>query len=510
MVHYVYSSPFRRAALELLGRAGKVVRIALVGERSRERMLVRDFDHLQVDPGAATTEGASRLARCDGIFCAFSDVPLIRGVGSGAIKAISVTGPPGSLTADAFEAIGDIASRLELELASHQSDPRDFGRDKEVMFLLARRADRSLEPWDALKLALLFEGHSLQRQAVALLRRYNEGIEAAYQLDEALIDQTYEVEPFVGGDYSQAKADAAAAGAASMKRRHEARRFSIHCDLLHRADGDERLRRLAKGLALPEQAEIVVRVPGPTVPDFLPHLSEDIAGSGLAIRIFQDPVASGVANPCAGGFLTATGVEAEVAVYCDGESEPGVAGWDYDLLRALSRTEGKVFALRTGEHKTRYYTAPEDAAIAPEPVPAVSRTWLEACGAWSVPGVSAGVFQALVAFYFGRIDWTNKHRLLRLYPVVTVPMVTTRSGETADAAAPRRRVRHSGLPRGAEEKAIEAALRMHALEWCSREGLSEPDFVYDPQQRRLALWQRGGAHVVRCWSATPDRARLPL
>ena len=508
MVHYIYSSPFRRAALAVLGQAGKVVRIAVVGDRPRERMLVRDFDHLQIDPAAA--ESASRLARCDGIFCGYSDLALIRAGGSGAIKAISLTGPPGSLAAEGFEAIGEIANRLELELVSHQSDPRDFGRDKEMTFLLARRADRLLdEPWDTLKLALVFEAHSLQRQAVALLRRYNERVEAEQQLDEALIDPTYEVEPFVGGDYTRPRAGAAGPDSVSMKRRHEARRFSIHCDLLHHADGDERLRRLAQGLALPEQTELVVRVPGPTVPDFLPHLSEEMARSGLAIRIFQDPMASGAANPCAGGFLTTTGVEVELTLYCDGECEPGVAGWDYDLLRAASRTEGKVFALRTGEHKTRYYTAPEDAAIAPEPIPAVSRAWLEACGAWSVPGVSAGVFQALVAFYFGHVDWTNKHRLLRLYPVVTVPMVTTRSSATADAA-PSRRVRHSAPPRGAEEKAIEVALRMHAIEWCSGEGLGEPDFVYDPQQRRVALRRRGRAQVVKSWSAAPDRARLPL
>lgn len=509
MAQYVYSSPFRRAALDVLREAGRWVRVAVVGERPRELMLVRDFDHFPVDPSAA--DAAQQLAFYDAVFCGFADLPLIGGGACGAIKAISLNGPPGSLDAEGLEAIGEICDRLQLELTSHQSDTRDFGRSKEVTFLLARRADRLLDdPYDALKLALLLEAHSLQQMALGLLRRYNVGVEAAHNIDEALIDLTYEVEPFACGDHTRAKVNAPANELLPRQRRHTARRLTIHCDLLHYPDGEHRLGRLAQGLALPEQAEIVVRLPGPTLPTFMSRLTDVIAQSGVAIKVFQDPAPSGAANPCAGGFLTATGPEAELAVYFSGEREPGVPGWDYDLLRAAAMSEGKVFALRTGDHKTRYYAAPEDAEIAPELVPAVSRAWLDACGAWSVPGVSAGVFQALVAFYFGRADWMNKHRLLRLYPVVTLPMVEVRGSETARTALPQRRLRRSTVPPGAEEKAIEIALRLHAIEWCNGENLREPHFTYEPQQRMLALRQSGQPQVVRSWSAKLDRTRLPL
>jgi hypothetical protein len=118
------------------------------------------------------------------------------------------------------------------------------------------------------------------------------------------------------------------------------------------------------------------------------------------------------------------------------------------------------------------------------------------------------VFQALVGFYFGRVDWMNKHRLLRSYPVVSVPVVASESDGTARSSL--RRFRRSAVPPGAEEKAIEAALRMQAIEWCSREHLHEPDFVYDRQRRRLVLRQRGQPQVLKSWRAEPDRTRLPL
>jgi hypothetical protein len=347
--------------------------------------------------------------------------------------------------------------------------------------------------------------------ALEMLRRYNAIVETGHKLDEALIDLTYEVEPFAKADHTRARAGAPAnASILRQQRHHTARRLSIHCDLLHYPDGEDRLRRLVLGLAMPEHAEIVLRVPGPTLPAFLSRVTDEIAKNRLAIKVFQDPAPSEAANPSAAGFLTATGPEAELAVYFCGEHEPGVPGWDYDLLRAAAKSDSKIFALRTGDHKTRYYAAPEDAEIAPEPLPAVSRTWLEACGAWSVPGVSAGVFQALVAFYFGRVDWMNKHRPLRLYPVITLPMVAARGAGTASKFGPRRRFRRSAVAPGAEEKAIEAALRMHAIEWCSRENLRQPHLVYDPQQRRLALRQSGQPQIIKFWSAEPDRTRLPL
>jgi hypothetical protein len=475
--------------------------------------LVREFDVVAIAPSGS--DATRKLVHCDGVFGGFSDLPLIRqaycegDAAGGLTKAVSLTGPPGSLTAEGFEAISEICNRLELELASHQSDPCDFGRDKEVTFLLARRADRLIDgPYDALKLALLLEAHSVQTSALYLLRRYNVGVDAAQQLDEALIDRTYEVEPFVVADHTRSTASAAAAASVAPQRR-PARRLSIHCDLLHRRDGEQRLRRLAQGLALPAQAELIVRVPGPTLPASLPRLTEEIARSAVAIKIFQDSGPSDAANPCAGGFLSATGAEAELAIYYDGEGEPGIPGWDYDLLRAAAQSEGQmIFALRTGDHKTRYYAAPEDAEAAPEPVPAVSRAWLQACETWSVPGVSPGVFQALVGFYFGRVDWMNKHRLLRSYPVVSVPVVASEADGTARSSP--RRFRRSAVSPGAEEKAIEAALRMHAIEWCSREHLHEPDFVYDRQRRRLVLRQRGQPQVLKSWRAEPDRTRLPL
>jgi hypothetical protein len=422
MSQYIYSGALRRFAVNIFKDADAVLTIAVSGNRPCDTALFRSVASVIAYPGIA--DGHPSLSQCDAILCGVDDLAIVQAgltaadPANTATAALAIRGPVDRFTADAFETIATLSARLGLTLVSQQADLVDFGRDKEIAFILTRPPDGGRDdPISLLKSAVLLEAHSLHEAALERVQQFNERPpDPLARIDEAAIDRTYDVEPFVTADRTAQAVDELTAGGGetavgSAPRRRSAvsgpgheRRLSIHFDQFYHSDGESRLRRLARSLALPEHAEVVARIPDPTLSAFWPALTAEIARLGVTIKVFQDPECHGTANPCAAGFVAAMAQDARIAVYC-ADFEADVPGWDYDLLRAADAAEGRMFALKISEHKTRNYAMHTDTEPAPGVMQAVSRAWLETCGAWSVPGLSAGVFQSLVAYHFDRADY---------------------------------------------------------------------------------------------------------
>jgi len=532
MTHYIYSGYLRRKAREILARHSQSLAIAVVGERGRERALfakiaaatlVESLDSLDA-------EGIRRLASSDAILCRFDDLARLRTIFASPdtvddrVKVLAVRGSVDTLDADAFDHMMECCTRLNLELVSHQAAYLEFQREKEMAFIFARHPD-AMRSLDFLKAAVVLEAHCLHAAAIDLVQRYNElAARDEFKIDEALIDRTYEVEAYMSGETTSqlrllatrkpaAEATVERADASSAPRtasKVDDRRLSIHFDLLHRPDGEAQLHRVAHSLVTPDKVEIIARVPHLTVPPSLPDLTKAIIDLGISVKVFQDPTGCDLANPCAPAFLTMTAPEARLAVYYGAERVPASAGWDHELLRIADGIEGPVFLLKSSEHKTRYYAEPEDAWLAPEGFPAVSRAWLETCGAWSREGVSVGMFQTLVAFYFGCSDWANKHRLLRLFPVMNLQTEPLGDAGEPRPAATLQGLRRSPEFRSAERAAIRIALTLQLREWARRAGVQRPQFDYDPPSGAVALREGAGLTMVKSWSVKPFRARTPL
>jgi hypothetical protein len=123
--------------------------------------------------------------------------------------------------------------------------------------------------------------------------------------------------------------------------------------------------------------------------------------------------------------------------------------------------------------------------------------------------VSAGVFQKLVAFYSDRLDWTNKHRDLRLYPVMTLSTQPLASANEPQLQVQNRRRLSESTILAAQHRAIEVALKIHAMEWCERLGIAGLRTECDPKGRRVALRSSSGK-ILKSWVIPMDRFRLPL
>jgi hypothetical protein len=521
---YIYSSALRRSAKEILEASGTPLTVAIMGERPLEALLFRNVATaiVSVEPGDTT----NNLASSDFILCGTSDLQLLTAAllseskpaehTATTVNGIAVRGSMDSLSSTEFEVFASICDRLNLTLVAQQAEATAFGHGREIVFVFARMGASSAgEPLGLLKIAVFLEAHSLHETALKLLALFNEHVtDPSQMIDPAIVDRTYEVAPFAGG--SSVRAGQSSDGASDLQNQPvepretaDGRILSIHFDQLHRDDGKARLLRLARSLALPELAEIIVRVPGPVMPTSWATLAAEIEALGVAVNAFLDPALPREANPSARGFLAATAPEARIAVYY-GEHEPVGAGWDYDLHRAANAAEGKRFAFRISDHKTRNYCVREDAEIAPESMPAVSRAWLETCEVWSEPGVPAGVFQSLVAFYFDRADWTNKHRALRLYPVMTLSTRPVEPAEISSLPTARRRAPFRIAAVAAQKRAIEIALKLHAIEWSELHGIDDLRIECAPERRRLVLRAPVGGKISKSWVVPLDRSRLPL
>jgi hypothetical protein len=521
---YIYSSALRRSAKEILEASGTPFTVAIMGERPLEALLFRNVATavVSVEPG----DTSNNLAAYDFILCGTSDLQLLTaallsesksdGHIAPTVKGIAVRGPIQTLSSTEFEVFASICDRLNLTLVAQQAEATAFGYAREIVFVFARTSARNAgEPLDVLKIAIFLEAHSLHETALKLLSLFNEQVtDPSQMIDPSNVDRTYEVAPFARG--GSLCAGPSSNGANDPQKQptephatSDGRTLSIHFDQLHRDDGEARLLRLARSLALPEQAEIVVRVPGPVMPASWSALAAEIEALGVAANAFLDMALPREANPSASGFLAATAPNAKIAVYY-GEHEPVGPGWDYDLHRAANAAEGKRFAFRISDHKTRNYCVHEDAETAPETMPAVSRAWLETCEVWSEPGVPAGVFQSLVAFYFDRADWTNKHRALRLYPVMTLSTRPADPAEISPLPTARRRARFRIAAVAAQKRAVEVALKLHAMEWSELHGINELRVECAPERRRLVLRAPTGGKISKSWVVPLDRSRLPL
>jgi hypothetical protein len=126
-----------------------------------------------------------------------------------------------------------------------------------------------------------------------------------------------------------------------------------------------------------------------------------------------------------------------------------------------------------------------------------------------VHDIPAALFQTLVAFYFGRADWTHKHRLLRLWPVMALNTAADISPKTL-AAQRRWPFQQSAVPGSVEEEAIRVALTLQAREWGERNLIEQPSFEYAHARRTLTIRNQPKGNILRRWSVQPDRSRLPL
>lgn len=510
MSGYIFSSELRRAAERILSDTRAPLTVAVVGDQPRETLLFRNvaFHIEKID-----ADDMASFAEHGFILCGLVHLPdLIKSLEtrSGASRAsitpdgFAIRGPIGALTAGTWRPIETLCEQLGFALVGEHTDIVDFGHDKEIVLILARTAAMGGDdPLRLLKLAVFFEAYSLFDAASALLNRYNERISGSDlpAIDPAVIDRVYDLGP---SDISVAAVgDAALQSDQSEGEGVSQRLLSVHFDQLHRDDGADRLRYLAGSLALPDQVEIVVRIPAPQPFDEWQPLVAELAELGVEVKAFRDNATIGQANPAAPGFLAMTGPAVALAVYY-GEVEPDVPGWDFDLLRVAESASTRMFSLRISGHKTRNYFCRQDAEIAPEGLPTVSRAWLEACGAWSDAEVPASVFQTLVAFFYDRTDWTNKHRPLNLRPVMTLssrPAADT----TETPTRPQGRVSF-----GTRRRAIEAALKLHALDWGAGQGIEAPTLECGPLRRRLVMRAATKRQVMMSWKLPRDRIRLPL
>jgi hypothetical protein len=506
----IFSSRLRREARRKLGLHGMTVLV--LGDDPRDAALFADVAAVSVlAPDAPLA--SSPLAAADVVICGTNWAAALRDALTGSAAAaagtiaVAVRGDMEELDAATFAAVADLCEALGHELASVQMLPRDYQRDRQAFLLLAkpRHAIGSNAP-ALLKTALVLEAFSLQESAVACMNDYNfltPNEEDRIRAED--IDRIYEVQPGATQEFTVSGSLESAAEGNSGSRLPHSPRLSIHFDLLQRTDGLGLLERLATSLVRPSDVEIVVRIPSAELVEGVRERARLFQSSGATLKLLR--AGPQPTSPEPDGFLAETSPQAHIIAYYAADAVPVDAGWDHDLIRLAESIEGPVFALKCSRHKTRYLVSPLDALTAREGFPVVSRAWLEACRSWAPSGLSPAVFQTLVAFYLDRIDWIDKHRFMRLFPVTTIRTAPLDPEPLRSVATDRGRL---SIPTEAEEEAIRTALELFAREWSSRAGIAAPRFQYDLQRRTLALRPDITGGPSPSWTLEPVRTRLPL
>jgi hypothetical protein len=506
----IYSSQLRRVAQRKLDHRGMAVLV--LGEDPRDAALFVDIATVSV-LGPDVPPTSDLLSSADVVICGANRVATLRDALAGGaaaaprLIAVAVRGAMEQLDAATFAALADLCEVLGHELTSIHMLPRDYQRDRQAFVLLARpRHATNADATALLKSALVLEAFSLQDGAAACVNDYNlltPDEEDRIRTED--MDWRYAVEPGATREFTVSGSLEIAAEGDSGSRLPHSPRLSIHFDLMHRTDGLGLLERLATSLVRPSDVEIIVRIPSAELVGEVRERARLFQSSGVTLKLLRawpQPT-----DPQPDGFLSETSPQARIVAYYAADAVPVDAGWDHDLIRLAEGIEGPVYALKCSHHKTRYLVSPQDALDAREGFPVVSRAWLEACRTWAPSGLSPAVFQTLVAFYLDRIDWTDKHRFMRLFPVTTL--------RTAPLdPQPRRSVRtdrgHLSIAMDAEEEAIRAALELFAREWSSRAGITGPRFQYDRKRRTLALRPDVAGGPSPSWTLEPVRTRLPL
>jgi hypothetical protein len=503
----IFSSGLRRVARRLLDPHGMAVLV--LGDDPRDAALFADVATVSV-PAPDAPLPDDLLAGADLVICGADRVAALLDALAGGVAAaprliaVAVRGAMEKLDAAAFAALADLSEALGHELASVHMLPADYQRDRQAFMLLAKPR-QGADATALLKIALVLEAFSLQDGTAACINDFNlltPNEDDRIRLED--IDRLYQVDPGATQEFAVGGSLESSAEGDSGPRLPHSARLSIHFDLLQRTDGFGLLERLATSLVRPRDVEIIVRIPSA---ELVGEVRDRAAlfQSGVTLKLLRawpQPTA-----PEPDGFLAETSPQASIVAYYAAGAVPVDPGWDHDLIRLADGIEGPVFALKSSRHKTRYLVSPQDALGAQEGFPVVSRAWLEACRGWAPTGLSPAVFQTLVAFYLDRIDWFDKHRFMRLFPVTTI--------RTAPLdPEPRRNppTDHRGLaiPIEAEEEAIRAALELFAREWSSRSGITGPRFQYDRQRRTLALRPDITGGPSPSWTLEPVRTRLPL